>query len=193
MNKLFYYLGILGILIPFLFITIAIAMSPWFSIFDNALSDLGNIKRNGQIAYVFNIGLILGGLLISLFSIRLLLEHIKTSNKYWLISLVISSIFLASIGIFPEDAGSTHFLVSVSFFIWLIITLALFFSITIRTGASYVTYIALTMLALNILTWIIPWPWKGVAIQEAIASLSAAIWLLFFIFKHLKNQRPKNA
>lgn len=191
MNKSFYYLGILGVIIPFLSIITTIAISPWFNIFDNALSDLGNIKRNGQVAYVFNAGLILGGILILLFSVRMLSERIKTPNKYWLISLIISSIFLASIGIFPEDAGSIHLLVSVLFFISLIITLALFFSTMIRTELSYVAYIALAMLIVNILTWLMPWPWKGVAIQETIASLSTAIWLLSFIFNDIRKGKAK--
>jgi hypothetical membrane protein len=70
-----YCLGIavLTYVVPLSLITVSALSSGWFNIFDNALSDLGHAVRS-SVAPIFNLGLMLGALLMvifaSLFSMR---------------------------------------------------------------------------------------------------------------------------
>jgi len=62
--------GLCGVIVPvvaFSCIFIAISLSPWFSWTENALSDLGV----GGAAWVFNSGLMVGGILTMVFAVGL--------------------------------------------------------------------------------------------------------------------------
>ena len=59
-------LGILAFMIPLLSITLSIILSPWFSFFKNALSDLGHSTQS-NVAPLFNLGLCSGGILLIIF------------------------------------------------------------------------------------------------------------------------------
>lgn len=116
MIKLIKTIGIIGATFPYLFIVASIVLSPWFSIYDNALSDLGSISRNGYAAYIFDLGVMMAGLLS--ISFNLLLSYVKRSWKFllWTPLFTVSSISLFLIGVFNEDAGGIHGTVSVIFF-----------------------------------------------------------------------------
>ena len=113
MNRLYPYLGIASVILSYVFIAVAISLSPWFSWYNNALSDLGNSSLQKNIAsgadLVFNTGLIVGGVLASVFTI-LLSREFKFSWKYliWNVPLLIGSMDLALIGIFNESFGVIH-------------------------------------------------------------------------------------
>ncbi|MBS7609215.1 DUF998 domain-containing protein, partial [Candidatus Bathyarchaeota archaeon] len=112
------WIGMAAPLYTILSIMVSIAFSPWFSWTHNALSDLGV----SPVAPIFNSGLIVGGILSSLFSIALA----RAEGRSFLcllgsIILFLASVSLASIGIFPESFGHLHFYVSVAFFVLLII------------------------------------------------------------------------
>jgi len=60
--------GVIGPIIALAFIAFAIAYSPWFNWYTNALSDLGV----GEAALIFNLGLIVGGVLTTIFAIGMM-------------------------------------------------------------------------------------------------------------------------
>lgn len=65
-----------SIAIPLICIAISIALSPWFSITGNALSDLGH-AINSKASPIFNFGLSLGGTLIIVTAITIIIRTSK--------------------------------------------------------------------------------------------------------------------
>ncbi len=99
--------GVAGPLIIFVFVSVSILNSPWFSFAGNWLSDLG---VNETSALIFNSGLVIGGLLILLFS----LEFRKKNLAGYL--LIPCSIFLIGLGIFTSAFKPVHANLSALFF-----------------------------------------------------------------------------
>lgn len=174
-----------AILVPAL-IGLSIALSPWFSWTENALSDLG---AQGPGAPIFNSALMLGGCLVFLFALGLgemLRDHLLGRLGA---SLLISDGFaLFAIGLFPETAGRVHSDVSVAFFVLLpfsLLPLGAAFVLTRRSRALGLYAIGASILAL--LVWLPPW--RGVAIPEALASFPAAGWSLLVGVRMVKEAR----
>ncbi len=171
------YVGLLGIIGPIIAISlilISIALSPWFSWWDNALSDLGV----SSVAILFNAGLIICGVFCTIFSIGFL---ISTDKKKWLrrigsVILCLATIALIGIGVFSEDFGVLHFYFSVVFFVLLLIaSLLLGASMMMDPELKMVGIIALSVGAFGIISWLLP-RGHGVAIPEALSSFPAYIW-----------------
>jgi hypothetical membrane protein len=93
----------------------AIALSPWFSWQENGLSALGV----SDTSVLFNAGLIGGGLLSILFAIGLTSGHTTRSRLTTSAggALIIGSVNLALVGIFPDSAGRIHDVVSIVYFL----------------------------------------------------------------------------
>jgi len=112
-------LGILsGLVAPIIFTIfygIAMSQDPNYTFLENYLSDLGV----GPGAWAFNSGLMITGILLVSFAIFGLRQ---TLPRHWTITIAVavasvSGLFLVSIGVFTEDAGDIHGLVSYGFFI----------------------------------------------------------------------------
>src|SRR3990170_1527124 len=100
-SMLFWIAGLCGIVGPIIslsFIEIAIIYSPWFNWFKNALSDLGVHEA----ALIFNSGLIIGGILTTIFGIGLM-QIFRKQVLGFIGSFTrgLSSISLCAIGILP--------------------------------------------------------------------------------------------
>ncbi len=108
------YLLILALLSPIIglgLVFASIAISPWFNLWENALSDLGKMGRPS--AAIFNLGLASSGFLMSS---TLLISCLDNKRK---IVLFLTGDFLVLVGVYNESYGSIHFIVSVLFFIGL--------------------------------------------------------------------------
>ncbi len=106
--------GICGVLIPIvIFTSIILAMygSPGFTWANNALSDLG---VQGISAFFFNNGIMLGGLLLLIFSIGLSKILKKKTGPYM---LAVSALALIGVGLFPKTVFLLHYISSATFFI----------------------------------------------------------------------------
>ena len=92
---------------------IAIATSPGYNFGGQWVSDLGV----GAGASFFNAGVIVAGILSIPFAITLAIvlrpSRLGIAGS---MSLVLAGVFLAGVGIITEDAGETHWIVSISFF-----------------------------------------------------------------------------
>jgi hypothetical membrane protein len=185
MIKLAKICGISGAIVPYMFIVTSIALSPWFDIYDNALSDLGSISRNGYVAYVFNSGLVISGVLVSLFA--LILSNLKRSWKFlaWTSLLLINSVSLSLIGIFNEDAGRIHGITSVMFFVTTIILMLVYSYLSWPLNSPQIGALALFFGLFCIFMWFVEWPWSNVAIQESATAIMASIWLILVSLKNV--------
>jgi hypothetical membrane protein len=171
-------LGIAAGIVPWLFILASMLLSPWFNIFDNALSDLGNTSLNSPVAYIFDVGLVLSGLLAAGFGLALSARRRTWKFVAWSIPLTLASVDLSLIGALNESIGSIHGAVSVVFFLMIIVTTLVFSYVSWPLSAPDLGGLALIFGISSALIWFIPWPWKGVAIQESATSAVMAIMLI---------------
>ena len=170
-------LGLSSFLLPLATIFISIALSPWFSWMNNALSDLGHSTKS-PVAPIFNFGLVTGGLLLLLYSANYMSRRYPLTSKL----VAIASYFLILIGTFDEVYGKLHFLVSLIFFLALA-----FASLTysFEEKANYPIAIAVIIAAV----WAIQLSGLcicGAAIPEIISIFVTLIW---FIDSMIKLQR----
>lgn len=166
--------GLFGILAPsvgFSTILYAIRVSPWFNWSRNALSDLG---VSGLGALIFNSGLIITSMLLTIFSLGLFTYANNRIGRLGSCVFLISCLFLFLIGVFNETFGIIHFYVSVGFFISLIFSLLIFGFSFLKEGDILLGIISLTAGGIGIIVWSLTW--KGVAIPEAVSSLAAGFW-----------------
>ena len=192
-------LGFLAPLIALVAITVAILISPGFTWPDNALSDLGHYTRTDLGPYkllgaiIFNSGLILTGLVMLYFAIWFTKQSTDTPTRFGIIPLMISLLFLISIGIFSENFGEIHFIVSVGFF------LTFPFSMWI-IGLAWMRFrhlrpFALVSLILPFLSVVFWWYhfvgnpyWTGAAIPEIVTAMSAILWSWTINYFHFKGK-----
>ena len=185
MIKLIKAIGIIGATFPYLLILASIVLSPWFSIYDNALSDLGSISHNGYAAYIFNLGVIMAGLFSILFN--LLLSYVKRSWIFllWTQLFIVSSISLFLIGVFNEDAGGIHGTVSVIFFLTAVVTMLVYSFLSWPLGTPKVGALSMVFGITCAIIWFEKWPWHGLAIQETATIIMASIWLILVSLKNV--------
>jgi len=191
MKKSYPFFAVAAVVIAYCSITIAILVSPWFSWFGNALSDLGNTSSVRNIssgaAWIFDSGLILSGMLSTLFSI-LLSKDERFSWKYliWTIPLAVASIDLAMIGVFNESFGEIHVIVSVIFFFFTALALLTYSYVSFPIGTPKTGAIALILGILCAVMWVARWPWQGVAIQETVTSLASSVFVATIAMNRIK-------
>lgn len=121
MSRLIYVIS--PFIISLATILLAVAMSPWFNIYDNALSDLGHAIRS-QAAPVFNAGLVFGG--VSAYTVAVLSSSAK---KVYRVIMACTAVALILVGVFDEVYGRLHFAVSVLFFLSVLAFLLAYFAI----------------------------------------------------------------
>ncbi|MFX1481768.1 MAG: DUF998 domain-containing protein [Promethearchaeota archaeon] len=184
-------MGVFGPLIALGSITVAILLSlSWFTWDGHALSDLGNYDNGLPAAIVFNVGLVLSGLLLLAFTLCFSRAILDLPTKVGLVPFLIALVFLILIGAFSENAGVIHYYVSVGFFgsfpfamwfvglVWLRYRNLWWFSI-----------ISLLLPFFSIYMWmgwfggVFPF-WSGNAIPEITTAFTGigwlwVIWLLF--------------
>jgi len=171
-------LGILSALMAYPFIGSSVALSPWFNPYGSALSDLGNIARNGPVAFVYNLGLMATGLAASSFALLVSVRYRSRRYLGWSIPLLAAGLDLSLVGLFPEDAGAIHGAASVAFFTLMILAMLAYSACSLRLGSRRAGVAAALLAASSIAVWSIRWPWKGVAIQETAAALMGSALLI---------------
>ncbi|WP_291765260.1 DUF998 domain-containing protein [Caldivirga sp. UBA161] len=112
-NSILTYMGVAAAVVAWIVILISIKLNPWFSMFSNALSDLGG--PNANYPWVYNYGLVLTAALMLLFSFYLLFVSKNKVEAMGASFVAVASIFLALIGIFHEGTYP-HVFVSEWFF-----------------------------------------------------------------------------
>jgi hypothetical membrane protein len=162
-------LSILSIIIPFISIAVSIVTSSWFSIIDNALSDLGHATRS-PVASIFNFGLSLGGLLVSIVSTLYFhrIHRVLSMGGFFV------GYTLILVAVFDEVYRGLHFAVSVAFFV----SIALMLSIYAYLHRSLLAVLALIV---GLSSWVIHIVYglpRGAAIPELV---SIAVVIPFYL------------
>lgn len=181
----FTIIGMIGATVSYLFIAVAIALSPWFNIYNNALSDLGNLDLHGSTGWIFNTGLILGGLFTTLFSILLSIRHRTWKYLTWTIPLTAASIDLSLVGFFSENVGSIHGIVSVILFTVMSMTMLIYSYVSWPLGSPRLGAAALVFGVTSVMIWVAKWPWQGVAIQETVTSIMTSLWIIMVSLRNV--------
>jgi len=189
--------GIFGIISPILtFMLISLAISQagsWFVWTERALSDLG---VHAESALLFNSGLIIGGILNIIFALAVIRSYgNQTVGRSGAFFLLLSGIFLTSIGVFPENSpNNIHYIVSVAFFSALSLSLLIQSVALLQTSTKRQFGIfTLIMTLIATITWII-WmplkPYEGVAIPETVSGLAGTAWSITMGTKLLRMKQP---
>ncbi|NIP37414.1 MAG: DUF998 domain-containing protein [Thermoplasmata archaeon] len=167
-----------GILSPVVFMvlyTIAARGDPEYVFFENYLSDLGV----GNMAVFFNAAVIIAGALtipFAVLAVRPALDGGIAATAAVALT-VVGAVFLILVGVFTEDFEGTHYIVSVGFFMTMLLALT-FYSFTLyRSNAlgTRVTELTMTVTAVGILLTILGFNPQ----TETVAVLAIVVWGLF--------------
>jgi hypothetical membrane protein len=175
-------------IIALIAIAVAILLSPAFNWYANALSDLGHYTRVDigphplRRALIFNVGLILTGLLM-LYYVQSLIRRLKDQpTRISMIPFGIACLFLIAIGVFSENFNPIHYYVSVGFFFsfpWAMWILGLAWVRFPRL--RWFAVLSLAMPFASVVLWwgtfVGRFAWSGVAIPELLTALTAIGWV----------------
>jgi hypothetical membrane protein len=176
--------GILGSALPLVMVLSATFLSSWFSWNVNALSELGV----GEQAALFNSAMLLGGGLNFLFALGLSKYFGKEKLvRAGVISIMVSSVSLALVGVFTIDYLVMHGIVALGYFV---LTPAGFLLIGFGTkeGAikklSFACGIAalLAILVLPVIVLVLPFK-VGFAVPELVEALIISAWTVYMSAK----------
>jgi hypothetical membrane protein len=162
-------LGIVGPVVSYVSIAISILLSPWFSWQKNALSDLGH-ATGSSVSPIFNLGLLLGGLLMVIYANSVFSKH----SKYTSVCMSLSAFSLQLVATFNETYGYLHYLVSVIFFL----SLGL---LAIVCTIENKFYFGILPFSIAFISWVAYGRLynSGIAVPETISSLAIVI-LIFY-------------
>ncbi len=180
--KFFKVFGLVAVAVGWITIITSIIVNPWFSIFRNALSDLGALGLETRI--VFNTGIFAASVLGILYSIYLMTCLRSRLGAASSSIFLIGAIHLTLVSLFPEGTYPHRF-VSYEFFILVGVAVFLIgFSLIVEGGRTW----GLLSILLSIIgftsAFIVPWPSVGLLEVFAITLLTA--WLVLMFLYHLR-------
>lgn len=174
--------GYCGILTPFLtygLITISILMHSWFTLPDNALSDLGE----AGVVYndLFNIALIIPGILVMVFVFAMLRRAESRLGTVGLVSVGIAALFLILTGVFPKGTAP-HAYMAYLFYSFSAVGLALYgIDELIELEYPWTVFIwssiGFALISMGLVSSLSP---GGVAIYEIIGSIPLMQFVLVY-------------
>jgi hypothetical membrane protein len=127
--------------------------------------------------------LIVSGVFVFLFAVLSLKAALNLMHAVWTIPLMLAAFDLALVGVFSENTGSIHGVVSEIFFAMMVVTMLAFSYVSWPLGSPRIGVVALVFGILSSFIWFTKWPWTGVAIQESITSGMTAAWLLLLALR----------
>jgi hypothetical membrane protein len=181
--------GFLAPIFAFAFIFLAVVSYPQFSWVDNALSDLGVV--GGVTAVLFNSGLIVSGVLCFIFATGLFaFLSERAVGRIGVFVLVLASLALVAIGVFPESVRSVHYFVSVAFFVFLPVSMLVIVGAFWLMGQVRMAVFTLLVAIVAVAPWVLLFSVRyvsGVAIPEFVSGLAGAVWAVVLSGKMLKQ------
>ncbi len=169
-HKIGSLLGIIGPTIGYVAIAVSIAFSPWFRWERHALSDLGHAMRS-DVAAIFNLGLLLTGLLILIYAVTVFRKHAPYTSFF----LATVGFSLQLVATYDEVYGPLHTVVSILFFA------SLGFA-SLVYAAETKSYLAVAAFLVGSLSWALYGAKiysAGVAVPETISTVAAVIWIMY--------------
>jgi len=173
------FCGITSQVIGLITLLVVVSQSPWLSWTDNDLSVLGVI---GSAHQIFNSGLILVGALSFIFAIGLGKSFLSEGRlgRAGMVSLVLGSVAVSAMGIFPRNIDIPHDSASLAFFVFMPTAIFLFGIRAVTTGQKIWGKLSLSAAILMICLQLIPWPWPRGAIPQLLSGLSWSLWTSAF-------------
>ncbi|TRO54045.1 DUF998 domain-containing protein [Candidatus Bathyarchaeota archaeon] len=170
--------GIIGSLLLYFSILISLILSPWFSWENNALSDLGH-SVTSDAAAIFNMGLLLSGFLLMVYTATVFKKHAKYSSY----CLLISTFFVQLVATFNETYGSIHFAVVVPHFIMLSLT-SIVYTVERKSTFAFASFLIVMfswlIYSLEIFN-------VGIAVPETISKI-VVLWIMYSAIKIYKGE-----
>jgi len=181
-NRFIRLSGICGVILPIYAIVLlffSVPQATSFSWTENAISDLGRLEYG---SIYFNIGLILIGVLLLIFSVgmHLLLVEQRTGPTIF----ALSAIYLIGVGIYPLPL-SEHVDISSLFFIAFPIGFVVFGIVNYQSDTPFLRKMGQAALYLLIIYAIAPVTLlfaNGIAIPEAIVIIPGFFWCMVLGF-----------
>ena len=194
--------GICGIFIPIIAFTsifLAVSQSPNFNWTENWLSDLAGVYvapptfpdrqdvSTPNTAIIFSSGLLICGVLGFIFSIGLWKIIRIHSGRVGSLIMILASIALFNIGLFPEPTGIPHVIASLTYFILGPIAILYISAATLDSNQKFLGYFIMILGIIGVI-------FGGVfilfgAIPELIASISISIFTIIFGVKMYRQSR----
>ena len=168
-------LGCTAVGIPLTLTAVAIGLSPWFNVLDNALSDLGHATRS-SVAPIFNLGLSLGGFLMGIHAAGYGERHSRVLA--W--EVIFTGFSMLLIGVFDEVYDRflhLHFWVSAIFFSSLAVFLVTY-TVLKRTPLPTIS------LVIEVTTWLLHLSWRmprGAAVPELVSIAATLPFYLAYV------------
>jgi len=194
--------GLSGILCPVVTLaTIGTALyyAPWFSWTNNSLSDLAGTAgetpiwaARGVASAVFNTGLVADGILTLIFAIGLRknLGFTTRLGNLGTLMFILGACALAGIGIFPKTMGRIHYVFSTSFFPLVPLSILLIGMAVLKSSDKVMGWFTIALGITGLCSLLIPWPWKGEAIPDAISIFPMMVFAMVFGTRLLKRTAP---
>ena len=181
--------GIMGSVLPLVLVLSATFLSTWFSWNTNALSELGV----GEQAYLFNSAMLIGGVLNFLFAIGLY-EYFGRGRllRAGAVSIMLSSICLALVGVFTLDYHDQHVIAAIGYFVlapagFLLIGFGERENIVRTLSFTCGVAALLTIIVLPLIVFSLSFKF-GFAVPELAEGLIISAWTIFMSTKFLKQQ-----
>ena len=187
-EKLFRAFGPVSVVVAYVSIALAISVSPWFTWTGNWLSDLG---AHPYSAPIFNIGLIVSGILATAFSSNLT-HSARGLGKAGGVLLTAGSASLMLVGALPETVGRPHLYASVAFFTLSSLALMVLGAYIARVGKGLHGSLVSAAGVVSAASMLLPRPWPGGAIPEIIAAsmFSAVLTYLSLAWRARGDSNP---
>jgi len=176
-NYLFSWIALIWPWITIFLIILNILISPWFSWYKNALSDLGV----HQYGFIFNSAIFTEGIINGLY----FFFHGKNSRQRYLI--VIGSFSLSMVGVFNENFDLLHLIFALIYFILMPIYIILnsgytenlnkFFNIIIGTTSLFVIIVGI-LSSFRLIPRIL-----GLGVYEMLEAVLISMWISIYILR----------
>ena len=190
--------GILSPLVLLVLVSLAVAGSPWLSWTNNWLSDIGGEDGDrpiwwarGTPSLLFNLGLVLGGLLGLLFwqELKQRLPVTSERGRQGLSCVGVQLVALTLIGVFPITLSILHMIVALVFFFLAPVSLYLIGEDLYQQekrrdqGQLWMRLASLSAVAFVLLG--IPRPWGGNALVELVPAVCLTIFSVYYALEFL--------
>ncbi|MEF8851956.1 MAG: DUF998 domain-containing protein [Haloarculaceae archaeon] len=179
-RRLFAGLGVVSTAVALGGIFAAAALAPWFSLFRNALSDLG--AAGTATAPLFNGALMLGGALGAGFVVAVWSETDEPVHVGGTFLLLVAMGFMALVGVFPIPSP-VHFVVAIAFFVFLTLGVFVFGAGDFAAGRPVRGGALVAGAVAHVASWFwwlfYGWGGSGVAVPELVGSVALAVWALW--------------
>ena len=140
------------------------------------------LALKGGAAALFNGGLIGGGILSLLFAIGLRWSILW--KRFWgrlgVASLVLGSVALCAIGLFPRNLDVPHDSASLAFFWFIPLALFMIGGVTYTESHKILGFLTMVGAGLSIGIQLIPWPWSGGALPQMFSCFPWMLWSTVF-------------